>query len=65
MLVGDMNLPGIDWETNTVKPNAQYKSTHLNFTNMLKRNNLFQIIPDPITYMEARLTECVLQTPQW
>ena len=47
ILVGDMNLPGIDWNALEVKANTQYKDLHRQFLNTLGANNLNQVITKP------------------
>ena len=47
LLTGDMNLPGIDWNTNTVKCNSQDRQLHEEFLMILELHGLSQIIREP------------------
>lgn len=47
ILLGDMNLPVLDWQNVTVQHNAQYKSLHLQYVSMLHENNMNQVIKEP------------------
>ena len=44
ILLGDMNLPGIDWTTSLIKNGASHKCIQQQFINMLHENSLTQII---------------------
>ena len=46
-LLGDMNLPDIDWKTMKVKDSAKYKQTHSDFITFLLENNLNQLVTQP------------------
>ena len=47
MLVGDMNLPGIDWRTETVRPHTANKQLHYDFMMMMKLHGFSQLIQSP------------------
>ena len=42
LLVGDMNLPGIDWLQKTIKPHSQDRKLHRLFLDILAQQNLQQ-----------------------
>ena len=50
ILLGDMNLPEIDWLSCGLKHNAQHKQVHDEFLTLLKENNLQQLVKLP-TYV--------------
>lgn len=58
LLLGDLNLPGIDWKTHSVKTGAQYKSIHHEFINTLHSNNLHQLIHEP-THVHGNILDLV------
>ena len=47
ILLGDMNLPEIDWLSCGLKHNAQHKQVHDEFLTLLKENNLQQLVKLP------------------
>ena len=47
LFVGDMNLPGVDWQNVRVKTDSQHKHIHQQFVNMLNENSLQQLIKLP------------------
>jgi hypothetical protein len=47
LLVGDFNLPGINWDKLQVKPCCQYKKLHQEFLDLLNENSLTQLITEP------------------
>ena len=47
LLVGDMNLPGIDWLQQTIKPHSQDRKLHRLFLDILAQQNLQQLVDKP------------------
>ena len=47
IVAGDINLPGIDWETNRIKAQTPYKHHHQHFLDILAENDLTQTICEP------------------
>ena len=46
-LAGDMNLPGIDWTTNDIKPSCPTPTQHNQFMEILADNGLTQTVETP------------------
>jgi len=44
LFVGDINFPGIDWNTKAVKPLTPYKRIHQNFLNVLNSYTMTQVV---------------------
>jgi hypothetical protein len=44
---GDFNLPGWDWRSMTLKPNATYPNLNQQFLDIINNNGLAQIVEDP------------------
>ena len=59
---GDMNLPGWDWKTNTLKPNSQYVGLHNFFMDIINNNALTQIVQEP-TRLENTLDLILTNRP--
>ena len=47
LFVGDMNFPGIDWNSQTVKPHTQGKKIHQQFLDTLSEHHLLQMVKEP------------------
>lgn len=47
ILVGDMNIPGIDWHQKCSKPHTQERKLQLEFLNILSEANIHQLILEP------------------
>ena len=47
LLIGNMNLPGIDWHQKTVKPPSQDRHVHKQFLDFLAQQNFQQLINQP------------------
>lgn len=47
VIIGDMNFPGFNWTTNSIKANCQYKALHRDFQSFLIENSLTQVIEQP------------------
>jgi hypothetical protein len=51
---GDFNLPGWDWRSTTLKPNATYPNLHQQFLDIINNNGLAQIIEDSTRKISVR-----------
>ena len=47
ILVGDMNLPGIDWHKMLTKPLSHDRKLHMDFISMLELQNMKQLVRKP------------------
>lgn len=61
MIVGDFNLPGINWTTDSTKPYCQYKSLHAEFLSFLMEHNITQVINEP-THVKGNTLDLVCTT---
>lgn len=58
ILVGDFNLPEIDWETRKLKYGAKFKSVHLDFLTMLFENRMQQLVTQP-THIHGNILDLI------
>ena len=59
MILGDFNMPEIDWSQMRVKPDAPRKNTHQLFLHFLNENNLAQRVMNP-THVLGNILDLVL-----
>ena len=63
VLLGDMNLPEIEWKTGKLKSNARYKQVHTDFLDMLLENNLQQLVQQP-THVHGNTLDLICTNTQ-
>lgn len=64
MFGGDFNLPGWDWEKDSLKPDCPHKKYHTDFRNLLQDHGLSQLVDKP-TRKHNTLDLMVTNRPTW
>jgi hypothetical protein len=59
IIVGDFNMPDIDWKTMSVRVGSQRRVIHQAFMHFLIENNLSQIVTEP-THVQGNILDLVL-----
>lgn len=63
ILVGDFNMPEIDWGSHTIRASASRKNVHQSFLNVFREFNLHQIVTDP-THVKGNILDLVCTTTE-
>jgi len=61
ILVGDMNIPGIDWHQMLPKPHTQDQSLQIEFLDILAEHDMYQLVTQP-THIHGNTLDPVCTT---